>query len=147
MDIGFTNMNAADIAATYNLSDTQNLKNRLSKVESEDDEKMMQACKEFESYMLEQVYKQMEKTVMKEEESSNSYTAMFSDMRIQQYAKSAMDQGGVGLAQQLYESMKRQSMGIDPAELSKIQEQKELSEKQAAENAVAENSAVSVEEV
>ena len=108
--------NAAEIAATYT-NNTQSLKNKLSKVETEDDEKMMEACKEFETYMLEQVYKQMEKTIMRSDDSQGDYEKMFSDMRIQQYAERATEQGGIGLAQQLYESMKLQASAIPPAEV------------------------------
>ena len=116
MDINLTNTNAAEIAATYT-NNTQSLKNKLSKVETEDDEKMMEACKEFETYMLEQVYKQMEKTIMRSDDSQGDYEKMFSDMRIQQYAERATEQGGIGLAQQLYESMKLQASAIPPAEV------------------------------
>ena len=59
--------------------------------------------------MIEQVYKSMEKTIIKADEDENEYETYFGDMRIQQYAKSVVDQGGVGLAQQLYEAMKRNS--------------------------------------
>ena len=127
MDINLTNMNAAEIAATYT-NNTQSLKDRLSQVESEDDEKMMEACKEFEAYMLEQVYKQMENTIMRSEDSQGDYEKMFSDMRVQEYAKRATEQGGIGLAQQLYESMKLQASAISPAEAGKLAEQGKVSE-------------------
>ena len=80
----------------------------IDKTKATDDE-MMNACKEFEAYMIEQVYKSMEKTIIKADEDENEYETYFGDMRIQQYAKSVVDQGGVGLAQQLYEAMKRNS--------------------------------------
>ena len=72
------------------------------------DEELMEACKEFEAYFLEQIYKGMEKTVMKAEEKENDYVSAFSDMRVQEYARLATEQGdGIGLAKQLFESMKR----------------------------------------
>ena len=70
-----------------------------------------------QAYMLEQVYKQMEKTIMRSDDSQGDYEKMFSDMRIQQYAERATEQGGIGLAQQLYESMKLQASAIPPAEV------------------------------
>ena len=72
------------------------------------DDELMSACKEFEAYFLEQIYKGMEKTIMKADEEENDYVSAFSDMRIEEYAKLATNQGdGIGLAKQLYESMKR----------------------------------------
>lgn len=47
----------------------------------------------------------MEKTVMRAEDKSD-YEEYFGDMMIQEYAKRAVDQGGIGLANQLYEAMK-----------------------------------------
>lgn len=90
-------------ASASALSDTLNTIN-----EETSDEELMDACKEFEAYFLEQIYKGMEKTIMKSDEEENDYISTFSDMRIEEYAKLATQQGdGVGLAKQLYESMKR----------------------------------------
>ena len=90
------------------------LKNTLSGVGKDStDEELMAACKEFEAYFVEQIYKGMEKTIMKtEDEEENStasqYLEYFSDMQVEEYAKAATEQGsGIGLAQQLFESMKR----------------------------------------
>jgi len=89
------------------------LENTLGKVDSQTTEdELMAACKEFEAYFIEQVYKGMEKTIMKAEddESSNAsqYVDYFGDMQIQAYAEAAAEQGsGIGLASQLYEQMKR----------------------------------------
>lgn len=79
------------------------------------DEEMMKACKEFEQYMVEQVYKEMEKTTMKDEDEENSYMSYFNDFRIQAYAKMVTEQGNLGLADKLYEAMKRNS-GADGVE-------------------------------
>ena len=70
----------------------------------------MDACREFEAYFIEQIYKGMEKTIMKADDgnSSSSYMDYFQDMQTQEYAKLASEQGnGIGLASQLYEQMKR----------------------------------------
>ena len=89
------------------------LEGTLDKVgKTSTDDEMMKACKEFEQYFLEQIYKGMEKTIIKAEDTSDSsmsqYTEYFNDMRVQALAKSATEQGdGIGLAKQLYESMKR----------------------------------------
>lgn len=75
------------------------------------DEELMSACKEFEAYFIEQIYKGMEKTIIKADDESGTasqYMDYFGDMQIQAYAKAATEQGdGIGLAQQLFEQMKR----------------------------------------
>lgn len=79
------------------------------------EEELMKACKEFEAYFVEQIFKGMEKTVMKaedEDSSASMYQEYFGDMQVQEYAKAATEQTngngtGIGLANQLYEQMKR----------------------------------------
>lgn len=71
------------------------------------DEELYDACKEFEAYFIEQVFKAMEATVPKEENSSSSAFSMFEGTLYQEYAKQAADSGQLGLAQQLFEQMKR----------------------------------------
>ena len=89
------------------------LENTLGNVTSKaTEDELMAACKEFEAYFIEQIYKGMEKTIMKaDEEGDNTasmYTDYFGEMQLQEYAKVATEeQDGIGLAQQLYEQMKR----------------------------------------
>ncbi len=135
MDINFT---SKDYSSYINTANADSLKSKLSNVDSEGDEKMLEACKEFEAYMIEQVYKQMEKTTKMfsdDKDSSTSYDTMFGDMRVQEMAKRATDQGGIGLAQQLYESMKRQASGITPDELASQRAAEELEKKAETEAA------------
>lgn len=101
-------VNAGDYASVYNDTQASGLENRLKTSNSDKmtDKQAMEACKEFEAYMLEQIFKSMEKTVMRAEEKSE-YEEYFGDMLIQEYAGAAMEQGGIGLARQLYESMQR----------------------------------------
>lgn len=88
---------------------SESLTDSLGRV-SEDttDEELMEACKSFESYFIEQLYKGMEKTVMKEEEEQeNDYLTYFKDTLYQSYAESSVERGEFGIAQLLYDSMKR----------------------------------------
>jgi len=74
------------------------------------DEELMDVCKEFEAYFLEQVYKQMWKTVPESDSGSGSTQSMvdyFKDEYIQQMAADSIEQNSLGLAQTLYEQMKR----------------------------------------
>jgi len=83
------------------------LENSLSSINTQtDDEQLMQACKSFESYMVEQIYKGMEKTIMKDEEEENEYLSCFGDTLIQEYARLTTESNSLGLAQQLYDSVK-----------------------------------------
>lgn len=96
-----------DYSGIINQTQTGNLENTLNNIDKDKitDQKMYEACKEFETYMIEQIYKSMEKTVMKADEDENQYMEYFGDMQVQEYAKIAMEQGGFGLAKQLYEAM------------------------------------------
>ena len=79
--------------------------------ESVSEEELMKACKEFEAYFVEQIFKGMEKTIIKADDGDSDvsqYEDYFGDMRTQEYAKQAVDQGdGIGLANQLYQQMRR----------------------------------------
>ena len=71
----------------------------------------MDVCKQFESYFLEQVMKGMESMIPKsdDEDSSVSQTVdYFKDTMLQELASESTDSRSLGLAQTLYESMKRE---------------------------------------
>ena len=94
---------ASDISSkTDKLQDT--LAN--SDLSNADDEELMEVCKSFESYFVEQVFKEMKKTVHSSDDD-NEYMQYFGDMLTQTYSESVTDSGQLGLAQLLYESMKR----------------------------------------
>lgn len=71
------------------------------------EEQLFDACKEFETYFIEQMFEAMKETVHKEDSSESSYMNMFEDNLYQEYAKNVADSGQLGLAQTLYEQMKR----------------------------------------
>ena len=74
------------------------------------DAELMDACKQFEAYFIEQMYKGMLKTIPKNEETSNYTSTMmdyYTDQMIQGIAEETSKQSGLGLAQMLYEQMKR----------------------------------------
>ena len=74
------------------------------------DEELMNACKQFEAYFVEQLYKGMLKTIPKSEETSNYTSSIldyYKDQMIQKVAEQTTEQTGLGLAQMLYEQMKR----------------------------------------
>lgn len=87
------------------------LNNSLSKdYSSATDEELMGACRQFESYFIEQVFKALEKTATvfeEDKESSGSAVNMFKDQMYQEYASMAMENEDFGIAKALYEQMKR----------------------------------------
>lgn len=74
------------------------------------DDELMDACKQFESYFLEQMFKEMMKTIPESEDTSSSNSQLmdyYKDEMVQQIASDSTEQNSLGLAQMLYEQMKR----------------------------------------
>ncbi len=98
---------------TSQMSPSANNISNLSETEvaAKTDEELMEVCKEFEAYFLEQVFKEMEKTttIFGEEDkgSSSQLVDYFKDSTIAELAGESTDKDGLGLAQMLYEQMKR----------------------------------------
>ena len=76
------------------------------------DEELMDACREFEAYFVEQVFNAMLKTTEVFSDKEDSYASKmvdyFKDGAIQQLCSQVSDGDGIGLAKTLYEQMKRQ---------------------------------------
>ena len=114
---GMYSQYAADIFGTSagKTSATDKLQNTLENKDysKSNDEELMNVCKEFESYFVEQVFKALEKMVPENKDESSttsSYMDYFGDMLTQEYAAAVTesDNGrGLGIAQMLYEQMKR----------------------------------------
>ena len=92
------------------------LKNQIDGVKNaQDSEELLDACKQFESYLWEQVYKAMQKSVdaMKDEEDKDGYANQmvdyFSGTTLQEIASRTTEEaeGANSLAKTLYEQMKR----------------------------------------
>ena len=90
---------------TKNNVSADKMKDKLSSdYSSATDDEMMEVCKEFEAYFTEQVPESDESS------SSTSYVNMFKDTLIQEYASLSSESNGgegLGIAQLLYEQMKR----------------------------------------
>ncbi len=75
------------------------------------DDELLDACKQFEAYFLEQVFKEMQKTVdvfkADSKDPNNNLVDYFQDNAIQELAATSTELQGLGLAQTLYEQMKR----------------------------------------
>ncbi len=76
------------------------------------DDELWEACKSFEAYFMEQIFKEMQKSVdaLKPEESDNSTSTLvdyFKDQTLQEVCSTSVDKESNGFAQMLYENMKR----------------------------------------
>lgn len=81
------------------------------------DEEMLDACKQFEAYFIEQVLKEVKKTIPKDpfDESTNSTLVdYFKDNMIQDLAADIQETSNLGIAQQMYEQMKRNYSNVVP---------------------------------
>ena len=115
MDVsGITSMlNQTGVSnATTNSSTakTDSLKNSVNGLSSNSsDEEMLEVLKDFESYFIEQMIKQMKETFTDDDESSvaSQYTDTFMDYAIEEIADKLLDEVGGSMTQQLFEQMKR----------------------------------------
>ncbi|MDD2970601.1 MAG: rod-binding protein [Lachnospiraceae bacterium] len=74
------------------------------------DKELMDVCKQFESYFLEQIFKEMKKTIPEEDYSTAGMSTrmdFFEEQAIQELASQSTEQNQLGLAQSLFEQMKR----------------------------------------
>ncbi len=113
MDMSIDNyLNSLSDVYHSNAASSTRLKDRISSEDysSATDEELMEVCKEFEAYFLEQVFKGMENMIPKSEEDSSTsrLTDYFKESAIQQLASDTTQTQSIGLAKTLYESMKRQ---------------------------------------
>ena len=111
--------NVQDDAASKTAQYTS-LKNRLNSANGDTpDDELMDVCKQFEAYFIEQVFKEMEKTVPKSDMGYNTDDRLvnfFKDDVRQKLASKAGEQQGLGLAQMMYEQMKRNYSTVIPPE-------------------------------
>lgn len=113
MDIGGISSLYTDYLQNQNTAETK-LKETINGTDytQASDDELLAACKQFEAYFLEQVFKEMQKTVdcFKSDSSistSNQLVDYFKDDAIQELAATSTELQGLGLAQTLYEQMKR----------------------------------------
>ena len=102
-DTYFTNCSAD---ATDAVSDR--VTNQIQNAET--DEETLDACKQFEAYMIQQMFKSMEESAKvfsdDDEDSSGDYVEMFQDNYLSTIAEQMVNRGqGLGIAEQLYDSI------------------------------------------
>lgn len=72
------------------------------------DEELMDACKSFEQYLVEQVIKSTKDAMLPDnKDDDNQYMKYFGDNLYQEYARLITENSNLGIAKMLYESVKR----------------------------------------
>ena len=95
--------------AKNSASSAASLQSKLSnsKLENASDEELMEVCKSFESYLIEKVLERTKKSLTESEEEDSPYMNVFGDKLYQAYSDQITEHGELGLAQQLFQAMKR----------------------------------------
>ena len=89
------------------------LQNKLQNTsKTSTDDELMEACKSFEAYFLEQMFKEMQKSVdaLKPETEDNATSTLvdfFKDQTLQEICSTSVDTQRNGFAQMRYENLKR----------------------------------------
>ena len=104
-------LNTTTTAATTNYNDNA-LKKSLNQVSSDTSEdELMQVCKDFESYFVEEIIKEVKKNLLPEDDdkdaSLSTMTDYTMDFAVEKVADEIIDQVGGNFTQSLYEQMKR----------------------------------------
>ena len=116
MDVsGITSMlnqtGVTNATTNANTAKTDPLTNSVNGLSSNStDEELMEVLKDFESYFIEQMIKQMKETFTDEDEESSiasQYTDTFMDYAIEDVADMLLEEVGGTMTQQLFEQMKR----------------------------------------
>ena len=91
-------------------SAAENAKKTKGTGNEEVDRELMNACNQFEAYFLEQIFKEMQKSVdaLRTDQSSSNKQLVdyFKDQTLQDLTKKSTETQGLGFAQMLYENMK-----------------------------------------
>lgn len=117
MSISIDNYTGSLMDAYSNLTSTNKsdsasqLENKLSgDLTNATDDELMDVCKQFEAYFTEQMFKAMQNMVPDSDDGDSGSKQLMDyakESLTKQYAESSTDNGGLGLAQTLYEQMKR----------------------------------------
>lgn len=109
ISIGNEYLMAQQTASSASAAKAEKLSASLNSIEKGEatDEELMAACKEFETYLVEQVIKSTKRAMLEDEDSEGDYMKMFGDTLNQSYAEIITENADLGIAQMLYEAMKR----------------------------------------
>lgn len=116
MSVDLTGLSSyTDYMTDVNRIASENLQSQLqsaAETQGTDDDALLDACKQFEAYLWEQVYKEMSKSIdLFSDDDDDGYASnmvdYFKDSFIQEVSEQTTTQGSNSLAQMLYEQAKR----------------------------------------
>lgn len=87
-----------------------------SAIQNGEDEKLKEACAEFESYFLNMMFKSMRQTVLADKDgifAKSNAEQIFQDMLDQELTTKMAKQGGIGLADMMYKQLDKKGKTID----------------------------------
>lgn len=109
MDIG--SLYSDYLSNTASSASASKVENKLkTDMKGASDGELLDVCKQFEAYFYEQVFKKMEEALVPSSDESDpnqTLVGYYKDSLYAEYGKSASQQSEGGLAQALYEQMKR----------------------------------------
>ncbi len=94
-------------------SQTQSFEDALNKaVDNKDAQELKEACKEFESYFVSYIFKQMQNSVNsinngKGVINRSQGEEIFTEMLLEEYSETAAEHGGIGLADMMYKQLSK----------------------------------------
>ncbi len=79
-------------------------------IEKQEDKELQEACKQFEAFFIQQLWKEMRSTLSNDGLIPKSQgEEIFQEMLDAEYAKEATNNEGIGLAKMLYEQLRHQT--------------------------------------
>lgn len=107
------------------------------------EEELLDACKQFEAYFIEQVLKEVKKTIPEadyQDQPTSNLVEYFGDEVLQTVSERIQTENNLGLAQQMFEQMKRNYSNVIPMtpaekEAKAVQDSIEASEAETEEAA------------
>lgn len=104
------------LSSLYNTDTSNSSAGKLEETLSSDlstatDDELMEVCKDFEAYFTEQMFKAMQKMVPESDSdmsaSNKQLQDYYKEQMVQTFAEQSAEGEGLGIAQMLYEQMKR----------------------------------------
>ncbi len=146
------NINSVNSVAKSKAAEQATDKLKANAENAQTDEELLNACKQFETYLWEQVVKEMKNTVSlfddEEKDSNSQLVDFFTDNAVTKVSEQLTEQslGANSLAMQMYEQLKRTSITAEELEAKRAEQETAKQDETAEEMTAEEISKVAAEE-
>ncbi|MDR1703188.1 MAG: rod-binding protein [Clostridiales bacterium] len=128
MPVSSASTTGADAAAMYRMESnkTDAMEAAVYAAQDKSDAELMEACRSFESYFIQMMFKELRKTSLADESgpfAKSGPELIFQDMLDEQVSIQAANGGGIGIAAFMYKQMKRNNPVMTFEEYDQMQEQ------------------------